>query len=279
MRNAQQWFFPKKPQKGTWRVPLGVFLVSLALLVFFVAMNRSATAWTIFTQFHLPRVAAALEPNDATLQFAIGNYYFGGSKEYDVERAEEFFRRTVAINFFYPVAHYQLGRTLFIKGDMYLAEREIDEELKLHPEFWRSYYMRALIRGYSGNLLGAAGDFAEFLRHRPESWAAHNDLAWVYFRLGDYAKVKEVAADGLRYAPDNPWLNNSLGIALMNLGDNEGARTALLNAAKGSLAMTPEIWGGAYPGNDPSVYSEGLEAMRSSIKRNLALLVGTSTTH
>lgn len=266
----------QKPRRGIGRDLLGIFLVSLFAFFLLVATHRNFSAWATLVQFHLPRVAALLDPKDATLSFEIGNYYFGASREYNIQRAEEFFRRTIALDPLYPGAHYQLARTLFIEGNMYAALREINEELKLHPEFWRSYYVRALVRGYNKDLLGAVEDFQEFLRHKPESWAAHNDLAWAYFRLGEYAKVRDVAVDGLRYSPDNPWLNNSLGVALMNLGDRKGARTALEKAQAGVLAMTPEIWGSAYPGNDPGVYGEGLAAMRSSIKGNLALLQGVS---
>ncbi|MDO8521209.1 MAG: hypothetical protein Q7S52_03775 [bacterium] len=266
-------------QKFFLRVFFAILLIFLAIAAITAMTNRTWVAQQALDLFHLPRVADRLAPNDPALQFAVGNYYFGGSKEYDVDRAETFFRKTLALDFFYPGVHYQLGRTLFIQGDMYAAEREIDEELKLHPDFWRSYYMRALIRGYGGAFFGAARDFEEFLRHKPESWAAHNDLAWVYFQLGEYAKVRDTALDGLNYAPENAWLNNSLGIALMNLGDKEGAKTALERAGRAAEQMTPDGWGRAYPGNDPRVYAAGLAAMRSSIKENLALLnaSGTST--
>lgn len=262
------------------RVFLGALLIlSIALLV---ATNRLSIAHKTLEQLHLPRVAEFLNPGDAELNFAIGNYYFGGSKEYDVLRAEYFYRQTLLKDPSYPRARFQLARTLFIKGDLYLAEREINTELKLYPDFWRSYYARALIRGYDGNLLGAAQDFKEFLKWKPDSWAGHNDLAWVYFRLGDYQKVKDVALDGLDYAPDNPWLLNSLGVALINLDDKKGAVIALEKAQVGALGMTEEEWGASYPGNDPQIYGKGLDAMRSSIKENLALLGvdnGTSTSH
>lgn len=258
------------------------FLLTLAVIFFvfdalFIAINRDFVVREMLTRFHLPRVAAVFGASDPELLFKIGNYYFGGSQEYDVDRAESLFRRVIALDPRYPGGHYQLGRTLFIKGDMYDAERELSEELRVHPDFWRSHYVRALIRGYAGDLLGAAEDFNEFLRHSPQSWAAHNDLAWIYFRMGEYKKVRDVALDGLKYVPESPWLNNSLGIALMNLGDKEGARRALEKAQRGASGLTRERWGAAYPGNDPRVYGVGLEAMRSSIEENLALLNGTSS--
>lgn len=267
----------QKYQKFVWSA---LFIVFFASAVFVVAINRLSIAQKAFKELHLPRIAAFLNPGNAELDFAIGNYYFGEGKEYDVDRAEYFYRQALLEDPSYPRARYQLARALFIKGDFYLAEREINAELKEHPDFWRSYYVRALIRGYGGNLFGAAKDFQKFLSHKPESWAAHNDLAWVYFRLGDYQKVSEIASDGLNYTPDNPWLLNSLGVARMNLNDKEGAMAALEKAQSVVLTMTPETWGAAYPGNDPLVYGKGLEAMRSSIKENLALLGvdnGTST--
>lgn len=265
--------FPKCKERFL-RPSFLIILLVLLCVAIFVAISRSSVVRETFPNLRLPRVVTVSGSRDAALVFSMGNYYFGGSADYDAARAEEFFRRTITIDPSYPGAHYQLGRVLFIKGDLYAAERELDEEIKLHPDFWRSHYVRALIRGYRHDFTGAITEFEEFLRYKPESWAAYNDLAWVYFRMGEYEKVKEVAKSGLRYAPDNPWLNNSLGIALMNVGDNEGARAALSRAQKAVMHMTLEEWGRAYPGNDPRVYGQGLEAMRSSIKENLALLAG-----
>ncbi|MDI9355336.1 MAG: hypothetical protein QM532_04205 [Cyanobium sp. MAG06] len=41
--------------------------------------------------------------------------------------------------------------------------------------------------------------------------------------------------------------------------------------------MTERDWGVAYPGNDPAIYSKGLEAMKKSINDNLKLLEENKT--
>ena len=254
------------------------FLPALCALVlaagmFGITLKHTAIAEFLWSNWRLSGVAMFFDPQSAELWFEMGNYHFGGSKEfYDIEKAERAFKRAVLLDPAFPGAHYQLARVYFIKGDFYSAITEINKEIALYPDFAKSYYMKGLIDGYSGNLGLAAKDFEEFLKYKPDSWAAHNDLAWAYFRLGDYEKVKEVAANGLRYSPNNPWLNNSLGIALMNLGEKEAAKVALLRAQQAAKQLTVEQCGSAYPGNDPRIYEQGLEAMRSSIRENLALL-------
>jgi hypothetical protein len=70
--------------------------------------------------------------------------------------------------------------------------------------------------------------------------------------------------------PEQPWLLNMYGLALLNTDDKDGARMFFEEALYLTKKLTPEDWGKAYPGNDPSVWSVGLAEMTSSIEENLA---------
>ena len=253
------------------------YLVVLVVALFVVIVTNAKTSigMSLWTYTRIAPLATLVSPNDPALQFAIGNYYFGGGA-YDVEKAQGYFQKALEIDPKLEGAHYQLGRTYFIQSAFYDALREINKELELHPNFKRSYYMRGLVYGYTKHYAEAENDFKEFLKWKPKSWAGHNDLAWIYFMKGDYKNSATTAREGLKYVPNNVWLLNSLGVALLNEGKLEEAKKALTDALASASAMTPADWGRSYPGNNPSVYGDGLMAMKASIKRNLELIAARS---
>lgn len=246
---------------------------TVALCVSFLStyIFRESLSWTVWRSFHSAPLATALNRTDPILLFDIGNYYFSET-QYDIKKAEEFFKRAISLNNYIPSTHYQLARVYFLKGDFYEALAEVNKEIELSPYFYKSYYVRGLVYGYNGDLDKSIVDFEKFLTFNPESWAAHNDLAWVYFRKGEYEHAAATAREGLRYSPHNPWLLNALGVALLNEGDFAEAKDALEAALTATDSMTPADWGESYPGNNPSIYNDGLAAMKMSIKRNLELI-------
>ena len=225
----------------------------------------------VWEQFHIASVAGVFGRNDAVLNRDIGVYHFTSTR-YEPAVAERYLRRAVTLDAAVPFAHFELGRIAFIKGDLATAIIEADKELSVNPTFPNSYYLRGLTYAYAGALAAAAADFRTFLTLKPQSWAGHNDLAWIYFRQGEYEAVVMTAREGLAAHPGNPWLENTLGTALLNLGAYEEAGAHLLAAQKGFDVMSSSDWGGAYPGNDPRIYEEGLVASRAAVEENLALV-------
>ena len=244
-------------------------MVAVTVLVY---SYQTIIADFVWSKTNLAPVATFLDPNNAELQFIIGNYYFG-SEAYDVDKAQGYFEKALEIDPKIAGAHYQLARVYFIGGDFRTALDEINKEIELYPDFKRSYYVRGLIYGYSRRYAESENDFKTFLEWKPDSWAGHNDLAWIYFQEGKYKEARDIALSGLKIAPDNPWLLNSLGVALLNIGDKTGARDAFTKSLAIVGSMTEKSWGVAYPGNDPSIYVEGFTKMKESIETNLKLLV------
>lgn len=206
----------------------------------------------------------------ADFLFRKGNNYFGGGA-YNLETAQKFYTFALAIDSNIEGPHYQLARIEFLRGNFPAALSEINKEIKNHPDFKRSYYVRGLINGYAKNYADAESDFKEFLDWDPRSWAAHNDLAWVYFSAGDYKNSAAVAKEGLEYSPNNPWLLNSYGVSLLNLGKKKEAAKAFDDALAAAKDLTPADWQRAYPGNDPGIAEEALKAMIDSIEANQKL--------
>ena len=76
-------------------------------------------------------------------------------------------------------------------------------------------------------------------------------------------------ARGLSFFPDNPWLLNSNAIALYEEGFLAEAQEQARRALALTLKLTEEDWLLAYPGNDPRVAREGLDALGDSIRANM----------
>ena len=201
----------------------------------------------------------------------IGNLFFSKRHQlYNIHLAQFFFTQAS-----YPLighevefAHYQLGRTYFIQGKNKTALNEIEKELEVFPENKRSYYMLGLIYGYLNREEKAIEAFEKFINWKPDTWAGRNDKAWLEFRVG---KIDE-ALDTIEPVTDlidNPWVQNTYGVLLMNKKRYTEARQALLYAQKAANRLTPREWGATYPGNDPRIYATGLEAMRTTIEKNI----------
>ncbi|MBP9669292.1 MAG: tetratricopeptide repeat protein [Candidatus Pacebacteria bacterium] len=241
-------------------------LIAVLLLLFY--STRSSIRPLIQT-YNLVPVAKAYAWVDVETAMWLGEYYFS-SDNYDSERAEHYYRRAIALEPTRALAHYQLGRIAFIRGRFIEAQWHIDQSLRYDPAYYRGYYMRGLIAGYEKNYKLAAESFYTFLQYDSIGWAGYNDLSWVYFQQGNYPAAAVIAEFGLGYAPENAWLHNSLGVALLAQGEKARARQHFQKALERVDTMKPEDWGIAYPGNDPTIYAEGLESMRESIVHNLA---------
>lgn len=219
----------------------------------------------------LPAILVPYSFFDASIAHFLGLFYFS-SEHYDTDRAEKYYRRAISLSPDDALAHYQLGRIAFIRGRFAEAHQFNDRALEIDPENFRSYYMRGLIAGYEHNYKAAAEAFYTFIQYDSIGWAGYNDLSWIYFQDGNFAAAQEVAEIGLGYSPRNPWLLNSVGVALLAQGRSNEAQPYFAQAFNRLLEMKPEDWGIAYPGNDPSIYAQGLASMRESVQHNLELV-------
>ncbi|HYF10429.1 MAG TPA: tetratricopeptide repeat protein, partial [Candidatus Paceibacterota bacterium] len=146
--------------------------------------RRSAWAHALIERFHMPALALALAPEDASLAYRAGNFYLG-ENAHDLGKAEELYRRALELGYPEPAyLHFGLARAYFFQGRYNKAIEAINETLRLDPSIRNAYYMRGLVFGYKNSLPEAERDFAKFLELKPESWAGANDLCWIYFRQG-----------------------------------------------------------------------------------------------
>lgn len=250
------------------------FFVVISLILVFVA-KQDALANFVWQKYRSADLALVLIKRDSNLAIQIGNYYFNGTigrSEYDLDRAEESFKKALEIKKGILWGHYQLARIYFIKGDFGKALEEINEELKFNPGNVRSFYVRGLIFGYRGDLAEAESDFKIFIKWMPLEWAGYNDLAWILSKEGKYKEAETAIYEALKNVlngNENPWLWNSLGVAQLNLKDYTKAKKSFEKALDLAKKLTENDWRRSYPGNNPLDAKNGLFAFFGAIGENL----------
>lgn len=114
--------------------------------------------------------------------------------------------------------------------------------------------------------------FTKYIKARPETWAGRNDKAWLQFRIGDIdgaITTLEPVVNNFKYTP---WVQNTYCALLIAKKRYKDAKEPCNDAKIAVDKMTDKDWGHAYPGNDPRIYNDGLEAMKLSINQNLELI-------
>lgn len=249
---------------------IGVLMVALttALVSAGPVAVTAAKAWQ-FVHVQINR--------GAETPYRYGDMRFAALDEawYDINAAEYYFRTARERDAGLPYVHHQLARIAFLRGDFIGALVLINRELEVNPEpSPSSYYIRGLIEGFAGMYDLAAKDYERYLSSDPTNWAAINDYAWVLLKAGRSHEALDVTIRGLNYFPDNPWLLNSNAIALYEEGHVEAASEQIRLALEAALTLTEEDWLIAYPGNDPRVARDGLNALGDSIRMNTLTIRG-----
>jgi len=226
----------------------------------------------------MDNLAHSLNKNSAKLSMEIGDYYFNGGA-YDLDRASQAYKQALIINPNIPVAHYQLGRILFVSGRFNIAIQEINKEIELFPSSPHAYYARGLVYGYRSypdDFENAERDFKNFIAWMPKSWAGYNDLAWVQIKQKKYKEAKQTLELGFDNVPEtqkkNMWMLASLGIVHLNLKNYNEARDIFLTVKDISEKMTSQNFWSAYPGNDPRNAGEAFNQFNSTLHFNLGVV-------
>lgn len=223
--------------------------------------------------FNMPRLAERLSSHDPAFYMELGDTFLT-PESYNLFSARRAYARVLALDPKYPGANYQIGRTYFLVGDHALALMYLQEEERIQPSFGKVHYMKGLIYGFMKQFDDAGREFRAFIAYDSFNWAGYNDLAWIYFAQGYYEDAEATAREGLAQASGNPWLNNAVGVALLAQKRGAEAVPYFETALSGFKEMSPETWGGAYPGNSPQEHSRGLAESIHAVERNIVRAEG-----
>lgn len=200
-----------------------------------------------------------------------GDTHFGsGGALYDLEQASAYYKQALLLDPEQPYVYHQLARIAFLKGNFDEALSLIERQISMHGDkLPNSYYIRALIEGFSGDYDASARDYERYLSFDPTNWAAINDYAWVLLKAGRAREAVVATAGGLSYFPDNAWLLNTNATALYEMGLIEPARGQISKALVAAAKISEADWLLAYPGNDPKVAAQGVAAFQSATIKNM----------
>lgn len=260
----------------------GTVCVAVAIIWFLTPLPTLAARY-VWEQYRFAPVALALDRTDGRLALAIGNYYFGNQtaigtadeRPYDLPLAEKAYGKAIKIDPSLSLAHYMRARIEFVRSDFFAALADLNATLARSPENKRPLYFRGLTyayRGQAGDLALAEQDFRAFVAWAPKEWAGYNDLAFVLAKEKKYADAAEVLKEAIATAKggaQNPWLWDALGVMQLNLGKPSSAVASLAKAQTFAGSLTETSWQKAYPGNNPALAKEGVEALQKGVAKNV----------
>ena len=136
-------------------------------------------------------------------------------------------RRRARIRLELAVSHYQ-------SANMPLALQEIDQAIKIDPDYAAAWGMRALGYAAMNDCERADANFRQGLKLTPKDPELNNNYGWYLCQTGrqrEAIRYFDVAAADHTYATPAKPLHNA-GICLMQVGDDSGAEGYLLKAFK-----------------------------------------------
>lgn len=248
-----------------------IYVSILAVFLFGFLFAGDTLAKYAWEEGRMANLALVLNRSDAKLAMELGNYYFNGGA-YDLERAEDSYKKAISIDPKTLRANYELARIYFVKAEDQRAIEHINKEIELNPQSLRSLYVRGLIYGSTGRLAEAEEDFRRFVEWSPSEWAGYNDLAWVLAKQRKYKEAEAVLEEALQKvsgAGENPWLWNSLGVSELNQDKLSEARKSFENARDAVGKLTLRDWQAAYPGNNPIESEKAFSDFKKAIEENI----------
>jgi tetratricopeptide (TPR) repeat protein len=250
-------------------------LFTLLATMLFLAALISFCLRTNALSYAKERASLALWPS-ADRAYQVGITYLNSPDPatHNVDYAEYFLNKAIALNPHLSLAHQQLARIHFLRGDFPGALIQINEAIQQQGSKYPSaFYIRGLIEGYQGAYDSAAADFEQFLQLKPASWPGSNDYAWVLMKAHRYDEAAGILGAALKKFPGNAWLLNSYAVALYESGHKTAAAAIAVQAKAAVTTLTPQDWSRANPGNDPLIAEDGLTTFRTATVANLDIII------
>ena len=120
-----------------------------------------------------------------------------------------------------PRAHSSLGLALFQQGKMADAREQLEQALRLKPDYADAHHNLGLVWESRGRMREAIEQYGQALRINPEYPAAHNNLANALARDGKLEDAARHYEEALRLKPDFASAHSNLGALLVRLGRPE----------------------------------------------------------
>lgn len=167
--------------------------------------------------------AAVLDPADAEPLFQAGLLYLEAKKPTE---AKSQFQRVLKINKFYPLVHFQLGRTALVLQDAREALNEAKEERNVNPNLAEAYLLAAEAYSLQQQYTLCVSEYQKAVKLRPQSAEIYLKMAQCYRKADNL----EVAIAMLNQAAEKesgmPDIYRELGMIYEQKGDVTNAVAA-----------------------------------------------------
>lgn len=161
------------------------------------------------------QTANQFDDGDAAACFHLGNFY---RNKGDKARAEQFFRRAVALRPDFAEAHNNLGLLLQESGEAARAAECFEKALSSAPDMDAAHTNLGSSRVREGWMESAIDSFQRALEINPRSAEAWNNLGNVYFRLHRLEEAEDAYRRSLEIKPEYVEADLNLGILLLLRG-------------------------------------------------------------
>lgn len=179
-----------------WHTPLVRYGLPLALVAvvawFSVLTVKRNIVWGDPIKF-FQEIVDKYEPESARINNNLGNMFFDKG---EIEKAVEYYQKSVASNDTFPQPYYNLGSILYARGDIRGAQASFEKAIEIDPYF---------VYGYQG-------------------------LAVIAAEQGDFVKTTELLKRVIELSPSSPLGYVNLAKVMLVQNNPEGARQLLERA-------------------------------------------------
>jgi tetratricopeptide (TPR) repeat protein len=126
---------------------------------------------------------------------------FDGSPEVEMEEARSFAHRALEADQYDPFAHFNVGRSFWLDGQLEDAIAWFDKATSLSPSYAQGIYNRGLVSTMAGKPTEADADLAlalELSPLDPLAYAMISSRALAHVQFGDYEKAAEFGSRAAR---------------------------------------------------------------------------------
>jgi len=151
--------------------------------------------------------------------FALPHYNLG-ILLYDLKRypeAEKEYREAIRINPEYVIAHNNLGLLLHDLKRYHEAEEEYGKSIKINPNYTMTHYNLGLLLYDLKRYPEAEKEYKEAIRINPENIEAHAALGILLSALKKYTEAEKKYREIIRICPEYVLAHNNLGVLLHDL--------------------------------------------------------------
>jgi cellulose synthase operon protein C len=149
--------------------------------------------------------------------------------------AAESYRRALALDPAYAIAHNNLGVALYHAGEAEAAIDSFRAALSSQPNFVKAWLNLALLLFRGKRMQLGLESYRQVLASEPEQPVAWNGIGLVLAELRKFEDARNAFGRAIHARPNYAEAHYNLGFTLSNLGDFEGA----LRATKRALELDP----------------------------------------